>query len=161
MSFQNRVRSIATYASAVCSLLSLVLCEAGCQQKNLSSEGPSPTATPVRSNSAASLSGVLQNPAEMNAGAEGKESSSSDRIWVGAPDGSTSCEEKQGDAGLVAGAQQLEKAGVQVLSSKKANDGKMRAAVCGQESGEYNTYLIRASDLEKAKSKGFSRWPAE
>ena len=96
---------------------------------------------------------VLGSAAESSAAAAKKPD---DRIWVSRPDGSLQCSEKTGAADPVAEARsELEKKGVHVLESKKGNDGRIRAQVCGISTGNETVFLIPKSELGKAKSLGF------
>jgi hypothetical protein len=75
-------------------------------------------------------------------------------VWVSRSDGSTSCGVTQGQA-LEVGAQELQKSGVKVLSSRKGNDGKMHAMSCGMPTGSLNEYQIARADLTQALALGF------
>lgn len=83
-------------------------------------------------------------------------SPASDKTWVKKPDGGLSCDtDKKAVKPLEAGAMELKKAGVEVFESKKANDGMMRAAMCGISTGNENHYLIASKDVEKARKLGY------
>ena len=47
--------------------------------------------------------------------------------------------------------------GIDVISSRKGSDGKMRISVCGSSTGKLNIYKIDEKDVEKAKKIGFNR----
>jgi hypothetical protein len=77
-----------------------------------------------------------------------------DSVWVQKPDGGQQCAPDSAKP-LDAHAEELQRAGVQILQSKKGSDGKMRIQLCGSPSGSQNAYEIRRSDLSKAKALGF------
>lgn len=77
-------------------------------------------------------------------------------VWVSRPDGGQSCSPKSGQA-LDAVAQELKSAGIAVLESRKGNDGKMRAQMCGIATGGFNSYKISKGDLGKAQALGFQK----
>ncbi len=76
-------------------------------------------------------------------------------VWVQKPDGGAQCEPGTARS-LEEGAKELAKAGVRVLSSRKGSDGQMRIQLCGSPTGAQNIFEIPATDLEKAKSLGFT-----
>jgi len=84
----------------------------------------------------------------------------SGKVWVKKPDGSLSCDTTEegkpskpnGELNEVA----LKDAGIKVHKSKKANDGQMRAAMCGIPTGNEDVYLISEKDLLKARELGFN-----
>jgi hypothetical protein len=80
--------------------------------------------------------------------------SSNDSVWVARGDGGQSCSPKSGQA-LEAGAGELQKAQVRVLESRKGDDGKMRAQMCGLPTGKLNAYRIPREDLGRAVALGF------
>ncbi len=45
--------------------------------------------------------------------------------------------------------------GIDVISSRKGSDGKMRMTVCGSSTGKINIYKINKKDVEKAGQIGF------
>ena len=51
--------------------------------------------------------------------------------------------------------QELIAAGIDVISSRKDSDGKMRMTVCGSSTGKINIYKINRKDEEKAMQIGF------
>ena len=51
--------------------------------------------------------------------------------------------------------QELINAGIDVISSRKGSDGKMRMTVCGSSTGKINIYKINKKDVEKAGQIGF------
>jgi hypothetical protein len=51
--------------------------------------------------------------------------------------------------------QELIAAGIDVISSRKDSDGKMRMTVCGSSTGKINIYKINRKDEEKARQIGF------
>ncbi len=82
----------------------------------------------------------------------------SDSVWVTRPDGSLQCDEKKAgieESRLARAKTELEKAGVEVIASKRRNDGKMRAQMCGMATGDETSFQISATDLPKAKTLGF------
>lgn len=80
----------------------------------------------------------------------------SDRLWVKKPDGGLACDQdKKHITPLEVGRAELKKAGVEVFEAKKANDGMMRAAVCGIATGNENHFLILKKDAEVAKKLGY------
>lgn len=80
----------------------------------------------------------------------------SEKIWITRPDGARSCGIHEGQS-IDEGASELRKAGVRVLDSRKASDGKMHLMVCGAAEGSMNAFLISQEDLEKAVSLGFAK----
>jgi hypothetical protein len=79
-----------------------------------------------------------------------------DSVWISRPDGGQSCSPKSGQA-LDAVAQELKSAGIAVIESRKGNDGKMRAQMCGVATGGFNSYKISKGDLGKAQALGFQK----
>lgn len=77
-----------------------------------------------------------------------------DFAWVARPDGAKQCENTEGQS-LDAGLEELKKAKIDVLESKKGDDGMMRIQLCGAPAGKENTYKIRRKDLAKARALGF------
>lgn len=81
-----------------------------------------------------------------------------DRVWITRPDGSLQCDQKSEGAAhdpVAEAREQLTKKGVHVIESKKSNDGRIRAQVCGISTGNETSFLIPKSELAKAKSLGF------
>jgi len=83
------------------------------------------------------------------------EAGAADTVWVQKPDGSRSCEAGSGKS-IESAADELQKAGVNVLEKNKTNDGKMHAQMCGLDTGKTNAYRIRKADLPRALSLGYS-----
>ena len=77
-----------------------------------------------------------------------------DRVWVSRPDGGLSCEADKAES-VEKGAKALKSMAVEVFESRKSGDGKMHIEMCGAATGNENGYLIRRSDLDKAKALGF------
>lgn len=50
---------------------------------------------------------------------------------------------------------ELAKAGIDVICAQKAHDGFSRIAVCGEASGNINTFVIHNSNLPDAEKLGF------
>ncbi len=75
-------------------------------------------------------------------------------VWIARPDGAESCSTK-GAQTLEEGAAELRGKKVRVLDSRKDNDGKMRAAMCGLPQGSLNAYLIPRSEMAQAIAMGF------
>lgn len=50
---------------------------------------------------------------------------------------------------------ELVKAGVDVVCEQKAHDGFVRVAVCGQATGNINTFVIHDANLADAENLGF------
>ena len=84
--------------------------------------------------------------------------SNSGPIWISRTDGGKKC---AGDVAetLAQGATELNSAGVQILSSRKGNDGKQHAQMCGLPSGTENVYQIPSADFPKAVVLGFKEAP--
>jgi len=53
---------------------------------------------------------------------------------------------------------QRELKGISVIKKEKRHDGLMRTQVCGQGTGQANTYTIPAQRLGDAEKLGFKRW---
>jgi hypothetical protein len=87
-------------------------------------------------------------PASFNAGA------AANQVWITRPDGAQSCSTSGGQS-LDDGAAELRKSKVRVLESRKGNDGKMRAQMCGIPSGSTNSFLIPKEDLARAVAQGY------
>jgi hypothetical protein len=83
-------------------------------------------------------------------------SADSAAVWVMRPDGSQMCTANSGQS-LDAGAADLRKAGIRVISSQKGNDSKMHAQMCGLPTGHTNAYQISQDDLAKAITLGFQK----
>lgn len=77
-----------------------------------------------------------------------------DAVWITKADGSKSCEKDSGQS-TEQGGEELKKAQVKILESKKGSDGKMRVQMCGVPSGSVNAYKILKADLPKAIALGF------
>lgn len=78
-------------------------------------------------------------------------------IRVSKEDGSLQCDKGKGIA-LATMENQLKKAGIKVISSKKQPDNLMRVQMCGAPTGMSNTFEISKADLAKAEKLGFKRW---
>ncbi len=77
-----------------------------------------------------------------------------DEIWIKRPDGALACEPGSGQS-LKAGADELSRAGVRVVESRKTRDGKIRAMVCGIAAGTENAFRIRRADVPVAAKMGY------
>jgi hypothetical protein len=79
--------------------------------------------------------------------------SGSDSAKVYRDSGAIQCESE----GLTLGEmrQQLEDAGVQVLSASCGSDGVMRTTVCGAPAGHIGLFEVASDDLATAKALGF------
>lgn len=89
-------------------------------------------------------------------------SSSDDRVWITRSDGTLQCDDATGAGAhdVIAGAKaQLTKKGVHIIESKKRNDGKLRAQMCGMSTGNETSFLIPKKELAKAKALGFEAVP--
>lgn len=76
-------------------------------------------------------------------------------VMIFKPDGSKQCQKNTG-VGLKEMAKQL--GSIKVKSQAKKRDGKMRAAVCGADTGQINVYEIAEKDFPLAKNVGFAKW---
>jgi hypothetical protein len=76
------------------------------------------------------------------------------QVWISRPDGAQSCTPGSGTS-LEDGAAELRKARVRVLGSRKGDDGKMHAQMCGIPTGTSNAYLIPKDDLSAAVAHGY------
>jgi hypothetical protein len=106
------------------------------------------------------LSLTLAMAAGVACAAAKKKAEDAETVWVARADGSRSCAPGKG-AAVEETAQALKGAGVSVQESRKGHDGKMRAAVCGIETGRQNEHKITRADLEKAVKLGFREAKAE
>ena len=77
-----------------------------------------------------------------------------DSVWVGRADGSKQCEAEQKELSPAV-KEQLKAAGIEVLQSKKGDDGRMRIQMCGAPSGKMDMVQIPRTQLEAAKKLGF------
>lgn len=84
----------------------------------------------------------------------GKSKTAQEDVWVSKSDGAMSCKSGSGE-GLDKGKSILSTAGIQVLESKKGNDGKARIAMCGVEQGSLNMYRISKEKVSDAQKLGF------
>lgn len=101
---------------------------------------------------------LLALPILLGSSAAFSGSKGEDRVWITRPDGSLQCDEKiEGTAldPVVKAKEELAKKGVHILEAKKANDGKMRAQMCGMTTGNETRFLVPKKDLTKAKALGF------
>ena len=73
-------------------------------------------------------------------------------------DGSLQCTPDSG-VSLDRMAEQLEAAGIEILSSRTTNDGLMRIALCGAGTGRINVYKIDESQTPAARNFGFMLCP--
>lgn len=101
--------------------------------------------------SAVHRSSLKQNQAEPKSGSK---SIKENLIWVMRSDGAQSCEPDSGTS-LVQDAEELKKANIKVLDSKKSSDGKMHVQMCGASKGTMNAFLIQREQLSSAISLGF------
>ena len=77
-----------------------------------------------------------------------------DTVWISRPAGD-SCAEQP----LEAGAEDLKKAGVHVVTQRKMGDGQMHMQMCGAPTGISNTYEIPKAELDRALKLGFVSAP--
>ena len=115
-----------------------------------------------------SLAGTAASSVEATTGADVATTSSAatglggaasgDGMWVARPDGALGCKPDSGQS-LDTGAEDLKKAGVTILESRKGSDHKMHIQVCGAPTGSQNAYRIPRSELEKVKALGFQPAP--
>jgi hypothetical protein len=68
--------------------------------------------------------------------------------------------EKQCGLGEIVSLEKMERElrDIKVFSRSVKNDGLMRTAVCGANTGSANVYEIATSDLKKAEGFGFKPW---
>jgi hypothetical protein len=97
-----------------------------------------------------------ETPAPGEATSSSDSPKQTDTVWVSRPDGGQSCSPKSGQA-LDEAATELKGAGIAVFESRKGNDGKMRAQMCGLPTGGLNSYRIAKADLAKAQALGFQK----
>jgi hypothetical protein len=83
-------------------------------------------------------------------------SDGAETVWVQRPDGSQQCSQDHTQS-LEQGSKDLQSAKIQVLDSRKGDDGKMRMQMCGAPTGNQNKYEIRRSDLPRALALGFQQ----
>ncbi|MFN2288620.1 MAG: hypothetical protein ABR578_09855 [Chromatocurvus sp.] len=67
--------------------------------------------------------------------------------------GSIQCE--AGGVSLEAMQHQLARAGIEVICSQQAGDGRAYPAMCGAATGRINVYTIAGADLDRAGALGF------
>ena len=79
-------------------------------------------------------------------------------VWVSKNNGSIQCEKDSGTS-LEEMEKKLQTARIAIHEKKKAYDSKMRAQVCGIETGQQNAFLIQKNDLRKAQKLGFAIQP--
>lgn len=79
-----------------------------------------------------------------------------DTVWVSRADGSKQCEKGSGQS-LETGADELRKAGVEPLESRKGRDGKMHSQMCGASTGATNEYRVTRDAAERAAGLGFTQ----
>lgn len=82
-----------------------------------------------------------------------------DTVWIAKPDGALSCEPDSGRT-LSQDAEELKKAKITVLESKKGNDGKMHVQMCGAATGSLNSFLIPKAKLSDALALGYGQLKA-
>ncbi len=97
-------------------------------------------------------------PAPEGATSAAKSASEEPSVWVKRPDGGKQCAPDSAQD-LELGSKELAKLGIPVLESSKKSDGKMRIQVCGQPTGNENSYRIPKSSLLKASALGFKELP--
>jgi hypothetical protein len=76
-------------------------------------------------------------------------------VWVSRADGSKQCDRSSGQA-IDAGADELRKAGIDVLESRKGRDGKMHSQMCGAATGATNEYRVARDKTQDALSLGYN-----
>lgn len=91
--------------------------------------------------------------AEQKANDQAMSEKSDDWVWISKADGSKQCED--GGNPVEADAAELKKAGIDVIESKKHDDGMMRIQMCGAPAGKENAYRIKRQDAGKAAALGF------
>ena len=79
------------------------------------------------------------------------------KIWIFKPDGSKQCGMAPPQITPDMATAALRKAGVVVFQSRLGNDGMMRAAVCGADTGDTVDVEIAKIDLSKALALGFQQ----
>lgn len=94
---------------------------------------------------------TAQNP---DAGGYGLWVFDQDTVEVYKYDGTLQCGMGQ-EIALGEMAKQLTAAGIEVLDSRKGNDGLAHIAVCGASTGSINVYTIRREQLPAAREAGF------
>lgn len=96
------------------------------------------------------LTGCQSSPSQSGEG-------SHQPVWVAKDLGLKQCEQAAGNDALNKTQQSLDQSQVQVLNAHCADDGMMRAQVCGAAQGKLGIYKIAAFQLEKAQSLGFKQ----
>lgn len=86
---------------------------------------------------------------------EKQDTGSMKKVKVYKPDGTLQC--NQGKQ-ISLEEMQTQLKDIQVFSSVRASDGKMRIQLCGTPTGQNNVYEILESDLSKAEAAGFKVW---
>jgi hypothetical protein len=94
---------------------------------------------------------TAQNP---DAGGYGRWVFESETLEVYKYDGTLQCGMGE-EIPLEAMAEELAKAGVEVLASRKGTDGLAHIAVCGASTGALNVFTIRRERLEAARALGY------
>lgn len=79
-------------------------------------------------------------------------------VKVAKHDGSLQCKE---GSGLAVEEMQKQLGDIQVFSSTKSSDGRIRIALCGKPSDKFNVYEISDKDLAKALALDFKEWKPE
>ncbi len=77
-----------------------------------------------------------------------------DTVWVFRSDGAQSCFPQSGMS-LSKGAFELKAANIPIFESRKGNDGKVHAQVCGAGQGSTNLFRIPRENLEGAVALGY------
>jgi len=77
------------------------------------------------------------------------------KVWVFRPDGSKQCGMAPAQLSPEQAAERLRTAGVMVHQFRLGNDGMMRTAVCGSDTGDTVEVEISKMDLPKAQARGF------
>jgi hypothetical protein len=79
-------------------------------------------------------------------------------VWVMRSDNAQSCEPKSGTS-LKDDAEELKKAQIPILDSKKGSDGKFHIQMCGADKGTTNSFLIPKDKLPVALAMGYREVP--
>ncbi len=78
-------------------------------------------------------------------------------VWVKRSASAASCV-GEGEP-LAVARKSLENAQVRILQEKRAGDGLMHIQMCGADTGELNYFQIPKTELNQAKTAGFSEAP--
>jgi hypothetical protein len=79
-------------------------------------------------------------------------------VWIMRSDNAQSCEPKSGTS-LKDDAEELKKAKIPILDSKKGSDGKVHIQMCGADKGTTNSFLIPKDKLPLALTMGYREIP--